>query len=181
MDVTTAIRLTEAVDLLAKDHAFDLIVLDYAIPGGDCLIGFAQIKAASNGKPVALMSEIATRAIAFGAIKAGAAGFLPKAMPANSFVNALRLMISGELYAPVHWMMEAETVPAPDPLIELLSKRERTVLKCLLRGQTNRHIAATLEVTEETVKFHVKNIRRKLGARNRTHAALIARDARLVD
>jgi DNA-binding NarL/FixJ family response regulator len=113
------------------------------------------------------------------ALAAGAAGFLPKTLPATSLVNAIRFMASGERYVPIGFMTAPEPAAA-HPLAAKLSERERQVLAGLVRGLSNKEIARELELQEPTIKLHVKTLCRKLEARNRTQAAMIARDAGFV-
>ena len=125
------------------------------------------------------MSGTADRSVAQEALDAGAAGFLPKTMAAKSLVNAVRFMGLGEKYAPLDFMTAAEEAAPARPLAETLSERERQVLEGLCHGHSNKEIARDLGLQEVTVKLHVKTLCRKLEARNRTHAAMIAKDAGL--
>jgi DNA-binding NarL/FixJ family response regulator len=86
-------------------------------------------------------------------------------------------MAAGERYAPIGFMTEREAPPPPNPLTAKLTAREIEVLGGLAAGKSNKEIARDLELQEVTIKLHVKTLCRKLGARNRTHAAMIARDA----
>ena len=146
----------------------------------DGLAGLERAIAANQDKPVALMSGVASRTVAEDALAAGAAGFVPKTLGAKSMVNALRFMASGEQYAPVKWMTEMEA-EASHPLADKLTAREMQVLEGLCDGKANKEIARDLDLQEVTVKLHVKTLSRKLDARNRTHAAMIARDAKLFE
>jgi DNA-binding NarL/FixJ family response regulator len=163
---------------IASEGPFDLVLLDYEMPGMFGLQGLARAKEANGGKPVAIMSGVARRSEAEGALEAGAAGFLPKSMPARSLVNAVNFMIAGEQYAPISFMTQEE--PAPQhPLAEKLSRREMQVLDGLCRGLSNKEIAREIELEEATIKLHVRTLCRKLDARNRTHAAMIAKEVKL--
>ena len=97
---------------------------------------------------------------------AGAAGYLPYSMSADALVGAIKLIAAGEIFVPVD-MMNASSEEARD---RLLTKREREVLTGLLAGQSNREIAHHLSLSEVTIKHHLKSLRSKLGAKNRTHA-----------
>ena len=101
---------------------------------------------------------------------------LPKTLPAKSLVNAVRFMAMGEQYAPIAFMTAAEEVEE-HPLAKSLTKREMEVLKGLTEGKSNKEIARDLEITEPTIKLHVKTLYRKLDVNNRTQAAIVARDA----
>ena len=112
------------------------------------------------------------------ALAAGAAGFLPKTLSGKSLVNAVRFMAMGEQYAPLDFM-RAEDEAASNPLAERLSRRELEVLEGLTLGKSNKEIARDLDLREPTVKLHVKTLYRKIGASNRTQAAMIAKEAGL--
>ncbi|MCC4299958.1 MAG: response regulator transcription factor [Aurantimonas coralicida] len=180
IEVTVAATLDEAMVRIDEAGSFDLVLLDYGMPGMDGLAGLKRAIAANQDKPVALMSGVASRTVAEDALAAGAAGFVPKTLGAKSMVNALRFMASGEQYAPVEWMTEMEA-EASHPLADKLSAREMQVLEGLCDGKANKEIARDLDLQEVTVKLHVKTLSRKLDARNRTHAAMIARDAKLFE
>ncbi|MCR9126789.1 MAG: response regulator transcription factor [Rhodobacteraceae bacterium] len=157
---------------------FDVVLLDLNMPGMNGLSGLKRMLALDGGQRVALMSGEATRDIAEQALEAGAAGFVPKTLPAKSMINAVRFMAMGEQYAPIDFMTAAEET-AVNPLAEKLSQREQQVLKGLTEGKSNKEIARDLDIQEPTVKLHVKTLYRKIGAANRTQAALIAREAGL--
>ena len=84
-------------------------------------------------------------------------------------------MAEGEIYAPFGFMQQKAESES-----ELLTPREFEVLQGICRGQSNKEIARDYDLHEATVKLHAKTLCRKLGARNRTHAAMIARDRNLV-
>jgi two-component system nitrate/nitrite response regulator NarL len=123
----------------------------------------------------AILSGTATRAIAETALAAGAAGFLPKTIAAKSLIHAVRFMAAGEKYVPVKFMTERDE-EKPNPLASKLTPRELEVLNGLVDGRSNKEIAKSLDLQEVTIKLHVKTLCRKLAARNRTHAAMIAKD-----
>lgn len=125
------------------------------------------------------MSGIAPRDVAEEALEMGAAGFLPKTLPAKSLVNAVRFMAMGEQYAPIDFMTAAEDEKAVNPLAEKLTERELQVLEKLCEGMSNKEIARALGIQEPTVKLHMKTLYRKIGASNRTQAAMIAKEAGL--
>lgn len=159
----------------AAEGGYDVILLDYDMPGMAGLKGLARMRDAAAETPVALISGAANRSVAEEALAMGAAGFVPKTMAAGSLVNAVRFMAAGEQYAPVKWMTEAEKEEA-NPLAEKLSERELQVLGGLCHGKSNKEIARDLDLQEVTIKLHVKTLCRKLDAKNRTQAAMIAKE-----
>ena len=112
------------------------------------------------------------------AIDKGAIGFLPKTMAAKSLVNAVKFMAMGETYVPLDFLNAEEEAP-DTPLAKLLSDREQQVLGGLCRGLSNKELARELDLQEVTIKLHVKTLCRKLDAKNRTHAAMIGKEAGL--
>ena len=140
VQTTAAHDLPEALAKMRSEGPFDLVLLDYSMPGMKGLDGLRTAIAAHGGNPVGLISGTASRLIADQALEMGAAGFLPKTM----------------------------------------SDRERQVLRGLMHAQSNKEIARDLDLQEVTIKLHVKTLCRKLDAKNRTDAAMIARDAGFV-
>lgn len=178
MQTATAGTFQEACVLIENEEHFDLVLLDYNMPGMNGLEALRSAIALKGGQRVALISGEATRQIAEDALEAGAAGFVPKSLPAKSLVNAVRFMAMGEQYAPIDFMTAVEEEPT-NALAEKLTPRELQVLKGLTEGKSNKEIARDLDITEPTIKLHVKTLYRKVGAANRTQAALIAREAGL--
>ena len=175
--VDTVADLPQALAAIAEAAPpFDLVVLDYGMPGMDGYAGLDAALAASFGRPVALMSGLAPPGVAERVLDSGAAGYLPKTLPARSLVNAIRFMAAGETYMPIDLHRPSQT---PQAETGGLSPRERQVLAGLCGGHANKEIARDLGLREPTIKLHVKLICRKLGARNRTQAAMIARERAL--
>ncbi len=165
-----------AIEAVRREGPYDLVLLDYMMPGMNGLTGLAAMKKLQQDKPVAILSGTAPRAVAEQALGEGAAGFLPKTMSTKSLVAAVHFMAAGEIYAPISMMTERD--PAPTTVAGAqLTPRELEVLKLLCRGMANKEIARDLDLQEPTVKLHVKTLYRKIDAKNRTHAAMIAKEA----
>lgn len=176
--VATAPDFTSACRVIETQGPFDLVLLDLNMPGMNGLDGLAHARALPKSPRVALISGDATREIAEKALAAGAAGFVPKTLPAKSLVNAIRFMAMGEQYAPIEFWT-AEPAPPTHPLVDILTEREMQVLRGLTEGKSNKEIARDLGLSEPTVKLHMKTLYRKLDASNRTQAALIGRETGL--
>ncbi len=174
-EVVMSGSLPEAINEVKQKGPFDLVLLDYNMPGMNGLDGLRKMISISEERPVALLSGTTTRALAEEAISEGAEGFVPKTLGSKSMISAARFMAAGEIYAPFNLMQKRE-----EQTSDLLSKRELDVLQGICRGQANKEIARDFNIHEATVKLHAKTLCRKLGARNRTHAAMIARDRNLV-
>ena len=178
MEPFVAADLPQALEQMTAQDPFDLVVLDFGMPGMNGLDGLRRALDHPKAKAVALMSGTAARDIAEKAMEMGASGFLPKTLAAKTLANAVKFMALGEKYAPVDFMTQNHDA-IPNPLAKMLTRRELQVLGGLGKGKSNKEIARDLEVMEPTVKLHVKTLYRKIGASNRTHAAMIAKEAGL--
>lgn len=176
--VDIAADFGEALAIARQAGDLDVILLDWMMPGMDGLKGLAAMRAARPGTPVAILSGTAPRSVADAALAEGAAGFLPKTMSTRTLVAAVRFMAAGEVYAPMSMMTEREPQSATLAGAQL-SERETEVLRYLCEGLANKEIARRIDLQEVTVKLHVKTLYRKIGARNRTHAAMLAKEAGL--
>lgn len=161
---------------------YDIILLDYEMPGMSGLAGLREVRDAAPGTPVALMTGTLCRRLSELAIEQGAAGFIPKTIPAQDLMAAIKAMISGLIYDRPDLLPEDIPTALPHDGAEDamgLSRRERHVLRGICEGKSNKEIARDLELQEVTVKVYVKTLTRKMQAKNRTHAAMMARDMQM--
>ncbi|MEO0568144.1 MAG: response regulator transcription factor [Pseudomonadota bacterium] len=173
--VVQARSFPEAMIKAESAGPFDLIVLDYTMPGMDMLNGLDQMQAVQSC-PVAILSGTAPPNVARRALRAGAAGFLPKTLAPQDLVEAISSMLDGDTYLPTEFLADEKAANATVNL----TPRERDVLLGVTEGKLNKEIARDLDIQEVTVKLHVKTLSRKLNAKNRTHAAMLGRDMGLV-
>lgn len=168
-------------------HRPDIVLMDVRMPVLDGLAATRRIRDA-DGPPVLVLTTFDDDDVLWGAVEAGAAGFLLKDTPADELIKAIRTVVAGgswldprvtpRLLAVLRDARPAST-PAPAGL-ERLSEREVEVLTLIARGASNVEIAEQLIVSERTVKGHVGSIFTKLGARDRAAAIVLAYDAGLV-
>ena len=164
----------------------DVVLLDLEMPGMDGVQALRQIRAARPDAPVIVFTALDTDERILGAVQAGAQGYLLKGAPRDELFKAIRVVSEGgSLLQPVvaskllqHISHQSdERASSVDPLTD----REMEVLALLAQGKTNKEIAATLFISERTVKFHVGSILGKLGAGNSTEAVTIAAQRGLVN
>jgi DNA-binding NarL/FixJ family response regulator len=181
----------EAVDL-ARRHAPDVVLMDIRMPGTDGIEATQQIAAAGPLPKVLVLTTFDLDEYAFGALRAGASGFLLKDVRPAELVAAIRTVAAGDaVVSPrvTRRLLEeyAQVLPlSPDqreqayPQLSALTEREREVLVAVAQGLSNAEIAATLYVSEATVKSHVGRILAKLGLRDRVQVVVLAYETGLV-
>ena len=152
IEICTVGDLDGAVELLDAGECYDLILLDYTMPGMNGLDGLRHLLDRPDAGPVALISGIAETEVALQAVQMGAQGFLQKTMPAQSLLNAIRFMATGERFMPVELILDTYARPCSTEAIRArhrrnvtLTPRETEVLAALCRGQTNKEIARALK------------------------------------
>lgn len=170
----------------------DVVLLDLEMPGLDGVAVLRRLREQHAAARVVVFTAFDTDERILGALQAGAKGYLLKGAPRTELFNAVRVVHGGgSLLQPVvaSRLMEHLAEQKPDRLADNLSglvteeltPRERVVLGLLARGKQNKEIAAELEITERTVKFHLSAIYAKLGAGNRTEAVRVALQLGLVE
>lgn len=159
----------------------DLILMDIQMPKVDGLEATRRIKAEHPYVKIVMLTVAEEDRSLFDAIKAGAQGYLLKKMEPDDFLGMLRGISRGE--APISRAMASRILGEfgrrakgrePDDPTGKLTPREREVLQLLTQGRTNKEIATTLFVSENTVKNHLKNILAKLHLQNRVQAVAFA-------
>ena len=190
--ITLAKDFHQALDALEQNPHQNLVVLDLRMPGMDGLNGFKIMRDSFPDIPVALMSGLAEPKDVDEALKIGAVGYFPKTMSGKALLNAIKKVVSGEIYIPEGKNGEkfmpsyhCDNVNTSDwqnskdlPSLEnlQLTPREREVLSFLVEGASNKDIARSLNLQVVTVKLHVRGICRKMDAKNRTQAALLGKE-----
>jgi DNA-binding NarL/FixJ family response regulator len=175
----------------------DVILMDVRMPGMDGVTATAQVRRQLPGCQVLMLTTFDDDEYIIDALQAGASGYLLKDIPAPDLASAVQAVHKG-IYqldpsvasklvaalahpasmrspAPVSSTSNAGTLPPVD-----LSEREIEVLRLIAQGATNREIATQLVISEGTVKNHISNILSRLGLRDRTQAAIFARERGLL-
>ncbi len=139
----------------------------------------ARIRATSPGSAIAFLSDHEERREVLAAYRAGVQGFVPMTLEPDVVLQALSLVLAGGAFFPPRLLDTAAVRSGPGAdetldRLESLTPRQRDVLELLREGKSNKNIARELDMQESTVKVHVRQIMRKLGAANRTQAALQA-------
>jgi DNA-binding NarL/FixJ family response regulator len=178
----------EAVHL-ARALRPDVVVMDIRMPAVDGLQATRRIvEAAGEGPRVLILTTFELDEYVFGALRAGASGFLLKRSSPEVLIEGIKVVAAGDgLLAPsvtrrlIQEFAHRPGTPAPPAApLGTLTQREREVLALIGGGLSNGEIAARLYISQATVKTHVKRILMKLGLRDRVQAVVLAYEAGLV-
>ncbi|MCO5187691.1 MAG: response regulator transcription factor [Anaerolineae bacterium] len=167
----------------------DVVLMDLRMPVLDGVAATQRIRQAVPDSQVIVLTTFDDDEYVFEGLRAGAVGYLLKDVLSTKLVEAIRSAARGETFLQpsvaakvvaefTRLSQSAET--RPQPLVEPLSNREMEILEILATGASNKEIAAQLFIAEGTVKNHVTNILGKLGVRDRTQAALKAKELGLI-
>lgn len=172
--------LAAALDRLERDD-IDLVVLDLNLPDVSGLDGLLRIRSAARAVPVVVVSSITDHRMIASAVRAGAAGFVPKHSQRDVFRRAMDRIAAGGTFVPEGVTVEKEDAPATahEEAIRRLSqltRQQARILELICEGKLNKQIAYELSIADATVKAHVTAIMRKLGVQTRTQAVLLARE-----
>jgi DNA-binding NarL/FixJ family response regulator len=173
---------------MAEETRPDVVLMDVRMPRVDGLEGSRRVLAAVPGTKVVVLTTFDEDAFVEGALRAGVSGFLLKVAPPERLIDAVRTVAAGgALLDPsvTVRVIESFTSGAPRPLqregeLDVLTEREKDVLRLVARGMSNAEIAAELYLGETTVKTHVSSVLAKLGLRDRVQAVVAAYETGLV-
>lgn len=173
--VSVAKDVASVLSEIRTHGGFEIVLLDVNMPGMNGLSGVETVITENAKGSVVIFSGQVDHDFVWKAIELGARGYIPKTLPLRALTSALRLVLSGQPFFPI---MERASV-RPNQLGSDLTDRERSILRKLPNGLTNKEIAREEAITEMMVKMHMRSICAKLNAKNRTHAAMIAREMSL--
>jgi NarL family two-component system response regulator LiaR len=168
-----ALRLTHELEP-------DVVLMDLLMPVMDGIAATEAIRRELPEVEVIALTSVLEDSAVYGAMRAGAMGYLLKDTKADDLCLAIKAAAAGQvqLSPPVAARLLREVPPPPHP--ERLTERETEVLRELAQGKSNKEIAATLVIAEKTVRTHVSNILGKLGVTSRTQATIYALRSGLV-
>lgn len=165
-EVVLAASVAEAQKALNTTDRISLVLLDIALPGETGLVLIPQMLAKPEPRPTVVISSSEDEPSVRAARAAGAMGFLPKSASRFELVRMFRTVSRGELFFPGWRTADSDTSLTP---------RQRDVLALLAQGYPNKRICQSLNLTEHTVKSHLKAIFAQLGVHNRTECVTRAR------
>nr|WP_035259824.1 response regulator transcription factor [Actibacterium mucosum] len=174
--------LADGLAVLADGPAADMVTLDLGLPDVDGMDGLARLVAATDA-PVLVVSSLADDRVITTALKAGAAGYVPKHSSRDVFRTAIEHLTTGRSFVPLGCITSDQTDEADEPAhvaaerLATLTPQQTRILQLICEGKLNKQIAWDLSIAETTVKAHVTAIMRKLGVQSRTQAVLLTKQA----
>ena len=172
--VLEASNIQGALDKLALEGPVDLVVLDLQMPGTSELDGFFSLHRRYPNVPIVIVSGVNDPRTIRALLDGGARGYIPKLASSEQLMDALRRVLRGEVYLPDALFIPDSQITGNEEAAQLTA-RQLQILPLLAEGMPNKRIADVLQVAEGTIKQHLKDLFKRLNARNRTQAVKEAR------
>ena len=184
--VVAALGEPDKVAAALLEHKPDLVVLDLRMPSTDGLTLLRRLRAEGIDTPAVILTMSDAETDLAAALRAGVRGYLLKDMEPEEVIAAIERAARGEqTVAPAMTLKLAQMLQAGAKgsdrrgLLDSLTERERQILDHLARGESNKAIARTLDISHDTVKLHVRHILSKLNLSSRVEAAVFAVESRV--
>lgn len=187
IEITAQAADGETAVELANRYPLDLVLLDIGLPRMSGLAACRQIKLQQPQLPILALTSRSEQPLIAKLIEAGVRGYCLKGVGAEMLILAVRSVAAG-----ASWWDRTATDEIQSTMLDVraerlpqqgicLTNREREILTLIVAGKSDREIAETLYIAPATVRVHIHAMLHKLGARDRSHALLIARQQRLLD
>lgn len=180
LDIVEANSYEESHDLLQVHRNIDLILFDLGLPGLNDITAFHALRDNSPDIPVVVISANENPEKAQQLLSAGAQGYITKTSNAKIILNAIQVVMAGNVFIPAELFKTETTYPVEQltenilHLSKILTPRQIDVLQQLAEGRPNKEIGNILGLTESTVRVHVAAILRAFKVKNRTQAVQFA-------
>lgn len=171
-DAANGAEFLTQLEALSPEERPHVVLLDIRMPVMDGIVTTQQLRSCFPIIRILILTTFDDDVDVAQAMRAGAHGYLLKSTPSQDLAIAIRSIYQGYSYLGPGLMEKIFTPVAPNLPIPDLTPREQEILQLIATGANNREIAATLFISERTVKNYVTNILQRLGLRNRTQAAL---------
>lgn len=184
-EVDAVESLTEAARSLASGKRYEIALIDLIMPGMDGISSIEKLVHDFPDTKIVVISGNVSLALMRRTIAVGGMGFVPKTLSMKSLPSILRMIMDGERFLPYLGTKEMSGVASTEINVstatgENLLPIESQIVGFVAEGRTNKEIGWSLGITEILVKMHMRNLCKKLDAKNRAHAVMIARELGLL-
>jgi two-component system, NarL family, response regulator len=190
LEIVAEVEDGETAIEIVKSHSLNIVVLDIGLPGLGGIEACRQIKQLAPDLPVLVLTSHTQKALINRIIEVGAQGYCLKGAPSQTLILAIQSVAAGaswwdsaattEIRAAFEHNSSTASIYASDNSTPVLTRREQEILALIATGKTNQEIAQMLYIAPGTVRVHVHAILQKLDVRDRTQAAVIAIQKKLI-
>lgn len=174
-----ALDFSSASAMVHDDESFDLIILDFYLPGVQGFSGLLELRRRAPATPIVLVTAAQEEGLVQQSAQLGVSAYLPKATPASEMQRVLQDVRNGMTHFPSPEVLGVRPASrigdaASEVAGAVLTARQLDVLRLMGEGKSNKEIARELNISQETVKVHISAILRKLNVSSRTQAVVHA-------
>ncbi|MDP6344565.1 MAG: response regulator transcription factor [Alphaproteobacteria bacterium] len=181
VEMVEAAIVEEALASIEAHPEFDLILLDYILPGTNGVKEISRIQRAWRSAPIVIVSGTATDWDMAQSFRRGVMGFIPKTYSSDEMLAGLRKVLEGERYIPPADANRVVSALVDGDEPAHITDRQKDILRLLAEGLTNKGIANRLEISQNTVRTHLTQVFRTLGVSTRTEAIFAAHREGIID